>query len=198
MTDLIGVQTSKIERDNSRAVVRVAEEAGFKSLKHAAFSIRKSAVASMVRAKGPSAPGQPPHRHRGRLAGSIRVGEEGGEYVVGSSYATMQGRQYPPWMAKMHEHGGTFGVDARTGLTSLTKTGIPAFYKDVAGKWHRAHGGYASRAEAEAWIRAGSPETKVTATRRKAAVYPARPFMLPALQRAVARFNQSFGGGIGG
>lgn len=156
---MFGAETSpKIERDNSRAVVRVAEETGFKSLKHAAFSIRKSAVGSMVRAKGPSAPGTPPHRHRGRLAGAIRVGEEGGEYVVGSSYAEMQGRQYPPWMARMHEKGGTFGVNARTGLTSLTKSG----------------------------------------KRRKAAVYPARPFMLPALERAVARFHESFGGGMGG
>ena len=153
----IGATTSKIERDNSRAVVRAAENSGFKSLKHAAFSIAKSARESMVRARGPSPAGQPPHRHRGRLARAVRVGEEGGEYVVGASYAGMQAGDYPPWMAHMHEKGGTFGVNARTGLTKLTKTG----------------------------------------KRRKAAVYPARPFMLPALQRAVARFNESFGGGAG-
>ena len=154
---MIGATTSKIERDNSRAVVRAATETGFKSLKHAAFSIAKSARGSMVRAKGPSPAGQPPHVHRGRLRRAVRGGEEGGEYVVGASYAGMQTGSYPPWMAKMHEKGGTFGVNARTGLTSLTKTG----------------------------------------KRRKAAVYPARPFMLPALQRAVARFNESFGGGLG-
>jgi len=155
---MIGAEASKIVNDNSRAVVRAATEAGFKSLKHAAFSIAKSARGSMVRAKGPSPAGQPPHVHRGRLRRSIRVGEEAGEYVVGSSYTQMQAGDYPPWMARMHEQGGTFGVNARTGLTSLTKLG----------------------------------------KRRKAAVYPARPFMLPALQRAVARFNESFGGGAGG
>lgn len=154
----IGATTSKIEGDNSRAVVRAATETGFKSIRHAAFSIAKSARGSMVRARGPSPAGQPPHVHRGRLRRSIRVGEEGGEHVVGASYAQMQAGDYPPWMAHMHERGGTFGVNAKTGLTSLTKTG----------------------------------------KRRKAAVYPARPFMLPALQRAVARFNQSFGGGMGG
>ena len=156
MANLIGAQTKLV--DKSQAVVRATEKAGFASLKHAAFSIRKSAVTSMVRAKGPSAPGEPPHVHRGRLRRSIRVGEERGEYVIGASYEKMQEGDYPPWMAKMHEHGGTFGVNARTGLTSLTKSG----------------------------------------KRRKAAVYPARPFMLPALMRAVARFKESFGGGMGG
>ena len=139
--------TVKMTADSKR-VLEPVKKTAFRSLKHAAFSVRKDAVASMIRARGPSRPGEPPHRHRGRLAGAIRVEGEKDDWVVGASYGRMESKDYPPWMARMHEFGGTFGVN-RQGKTSLTKSG----------------------------------------KRRKPAVYPARPFMAPALERAKERFQ---------
>ena len=153
MAKAIGV-TAKLTA-NGKPVTEAAKKTGYKSIQHAGFSIAKMARESMTRARGPSPAGTPPHVHRGRLRRSIRVAIDRDEVLIGPSYARMKTGSYPPWMASMHERGGTFGVN-RQGRTSLTKTG----------------------------------------KRRKPAVYPARPFMAPALQKAISRFTEAFKGTI--
>lgn len=88
---------------------KATDKGAYKTLRHAAFSIRKSAIESMVFAKGPSKPGTPPHAHKGRLRRSILVAQDDkGEVVVGPSYSRVKAGGRPPWLAQMLEHGGTF------------------------------------------------------------------------------------------
>ena len=91
-------------------VDKAVDKGAYKTLKHAAFSIRKSAIASMVFAKGPSRAGSPPHAHTGRLGRSILVAQDKqtSEVVVGPSYDRVTKGGRPPWMAQRLEHGGTF------------------------------------------------------------------------------------------
>ena len=134
----------------SGLVIDVAPAAGaakktcFKSLEHAGNAIIKTARESMVFTKGPSPAGTPPHAHRGRLRRDMRVGEEGGHVYAGVSYEAMTTSMYPPWMARIHEEGGTF-----------------------------------------------------TGRKKRTVTFPARPFMLPALERNIARFESNFGTGTG-
>lgn len=108
----IGVETRLT--DTSKRVTDAQKKGSIKSLRHAGASIRKTAIGSMARAKGPSAPGQPPHRHKGRLARSILFAVEKEEVVVGPSYKAMKFGGLPPWVGAIHEHGGTFGGKAKT------------------------------------------------------------------------------------
>ena len=67
---MIGLRVKII--DQSRRVKRAADRASFKNLGHAAASIRKFAIKSIKRGKGPSTPGQPPHtRGQRRLPRAI-------------------------------------------------------------------------------------------------------------------------------
>lgn len=50
--------------DNSQAVVKAADAATFRNLGHAAASIRKDAIASIIPSDQPSKPGAPPHTRR--------------------------------------------------------------------------------------------------------------------------------------
>lgn len=127
--------TAHLTRSPPEKITGPVNKKSFTSIKRAGQSIRWSAVQSMVYAPGPSTPGEPPHAHRGRLRRSVAVeaGEE--EVVVGPSYTKLQAGGLPPWIASMHERGGTYTGKKRT-------------------------------------IR-----------------LPARPFMLPALQRGLERFQ---------
>ena len=109
----IGVQFKVIAKLEAKAVEDAAKKGAFKSLGNAVASIRKSAMASMTYQKGPSQPGRPPHAHKGRLRKSVLfdVDESRGTAVVGPSYDAMQSGGLPPWMASIHERGGTFGGD---------------------------------------------------------------------------------------
>ncbi len=146
---MIGAKTKFT--DTSKRLLQAKDKAAFKNLRHAGFSIRKDVVGSFIRAKGPSKPGTPPHRHRGRLARSIWFDADKTEMVVGPAYSRLNSGGLPPWVGRMHEFGGTFG----------------------GGKWRTA------------------AKTK-TGKVRKAAVYPARPYMAPALERAKARFHRDW------
>ena len=104
---MFGIQISMIPMP--KPVNSAVKKGAYKTLKHAAFSIRKSAIESMTSAKGPSKPGTPPHRHSGKLARSIRVEqEEEGGVFVGPSYSRVKVGGRPPWLAQMLEHGGTY------------------------------------------------------------------------------------------
>lgn len=102
----VTVQLTKTVRQLERA----KKKGTYKSLRHAAFSIRKSAVESMPFAKGPSEPGKPPHAHKGKIRRSILVAQDEGtgEVFVGPSYPRVKAGRRPYWLAQMLEHGGTF------------------------------------------------------------------------------------------
>lgn len=95
-----------------KSVKRATNKGAYRSLRHAAFSIRKSAIESMVFAKGPSKPGTPPHAHTERLRRSVVVesASDKNKYdiVVGPSYSRVKIGGRPPWLARVLEHGGTF------------------------------------------------------------------------------------------
>jgi hypothetical protein len=114
----IGVQLRVVAKLEAKAVEDATKKGAFKNLTNAAASIRKSAIASMPYAKGPSEPGNPPHAHKGRLRKSILfdVDSSKGTAVVGPSYDAMQSGGLPPWVGSMHERGGTF-----TGKKGKTK-----------------------------------------------------------------------------
>jgi len=145
---------------------KAVDKGAYKSLRHAAFSIRKAAQESMVFAKGPSKPGAPPHAHTGRMRWSILVAQDkvdgrklkAGEVFIGPAYSRVKVGGRPPWLAEMLEHGKTF----------------------------IAH---------EKQSRRGRPR-KGTSIKRWAVIYPARPFMQPALQRNLARFHRDWQGAI--
>lgn len=157
MAKAIGV-TVQLRFDKAVAKVKDSVNKGaYKSLKHGLASIRLHAIASMVPAAGPSAPGTPPHAHRGGLQRSILYAVEKGatEGFVGPSYSRVKVGGRPPWMGSMHERGGVFG----------------------GGKWRKAKKTKRGRA-------------------RKAAVYPARPYMGPAMDANLHRFVLGFKGSM--
>ncbi len=105
-------------------VERAVDKGAYKSLRHAAFSIRKSAIESMVFARGPSRRGTPPHAHKGKVRRSILVAQdEKGEVVVGPSYSRVKVGGRPPWLADMLEHGGTFTWKKKTKQRGRPKKG---------------------------------------------------------------------------
>lgn len=87
-------------------VNRAVKKAHFRNLEHALASIRKTAIQSMARAKGPSPAGSPPHRHRGRLVRSIQFGTDNGVGFVGPAWSRLSGARLPPWVGNIHEFGG--------------------------------------------------------------------------------------------
>ncbi len=92
-----------------KGLEKATDKGAYKTLRHAAFSIRKSAIESMVFAKGPSTAGSPPHAHKGKIRRSILVAQDAkGEVVVGPSYPRVKAGGRPYWLAQMLEHGGTF------------------------------------------------------------------------------------------
>ncbi len=105
---MIGWQTRVVL--DLAALNNAAEKGAFNSQRHAAFAIRKSAIDSMIFARGPSNPGRPPHAHTGKLRRSILVAEDGGSVVVGASHGRNQVGRRPLWLTEMLEHGGTYQV----------------------------------------------------------------------------------------
>lgn len=94
-----------------RALLKATDKGAYKTLKHAALSIRKSAIDSMIEMEGPSRPGTPPHKHTGRLGKSILAAEDEDTkqgWVVGPAYKLVKRGGRPPWLAHMLEFGGTF------------------------------------------------------------------------------------------
>lgn len=104
---MFGIQA--VIQDMTDRVVKAAKKAGFRNFGHAAASISKDMKASLVNAEGPSAPGTPPHTHRGsHLRRAVRyaataeeavigpmasiVGESGGAHERGERY---KGTDYP-------------------------------------------------------------------------------------------------------
>lgn len=92
----------QIKNEVSR-VQRAANDAARRNVTRTAFLIFQTARASVVRAAGPSAPGQPPHTHRGNwLRRAIRYASERVSAVIGTAHSILGEAGSP------HEHGGDF------------------------------------------------------------------------------------------
>ena len=110
-----------------RSLLKATNKAAYKTLRHAAFSIRTSAIESMRWGHNPSLPGHPPTARTGRLRGSILVSQdEKGEIVVGPSYHRVRRGGRPPWLAEMLEHGGTYNVRLRQWGRQKRRRGRPS------------------------------------------------------------------------
>ena len=115
----IGVE-AKIT-DRTRALRNAVKKGAFKSLHHAAASIRRAAIDSMVFAAKASKPGTPPHAHKGKLRRSIRYSVDETNVTVGPAYSAIRSGGRPPWLGSMHERGGMF-----RGKKKGTKRYVPA------------------------------------------------------------------------
>lgn len=94
--------TTRVEFD-PKPVDKAVERKSIDNIRHAAFSIRKQAIASIDKAPGPSTAGQPPHT-KGRSKGlprAIRVDMEGDFLGVVGVDASVLGTSM-----EVHEHSG--------------------------------------------------------------------------------------------
>ena len=96
--------------DQTNRAKDAAEKTSFRNLGHAAASIRKTAIESIIVAEGPSEPGTPPHTRRRQLKRAIKydvdkaaesaligpeasiVGEAGAAHEFGGEF---RGEEYP-------------------------------------------------------------------------------------------------------
>ena len=88
-------------------IIKAQRRANIKTLPHAGGFIRKTAMRSIRKRKGPSPRGTPPHTHTKRLPGSILYGvDKMAESVVIGPARTKIGLA-----GKVHEHGGRIKQD---------------------------------------------------------------------------------------
>jgi hypothetical protein len=120
--------------EQTKAVADAAKKGAFRNFGHAAASLAKDAKSTLVQTAGASAPGQPPHTHRGAFLrrAVLYVADENGA-IIGPA-ASLVGTA-----GAAHEFGGEY-------------------------KGHQ---------------------------------FPERPFMFPALERAIPRFAGDWQGSIG-
>ncbi len=116
--------------DTTKRVADAAQKANFKNLGHAAASLRKDAVASIQRSKGPSQPGQPVHTRKGlaRRALLYAMSADKSSAVVGFSSSVIGRAMHA------HEFGGEFrGQDypERPVMTPALERAITR----LAGEW---------------------------------------------------------------
>jgi hypothetical protein len=88
--------------DETQAVVKAVDKGAYRSLSHAAASIRKSAIESIVTSKGPSPAGQPPHTLRGLLRRAIVFFADKEGAVIGPTLSRFG------TAAQAHEFGGRY------------------------------------------------------------------------------------------
>lgn len=92
--------TVKIE-DKMQRVEKAAEKAAYKNFNHAAASISKDVKSSLETAEGPSAPGSPPHTHRGAfLRRAVRYAANKDGAVIGPMASVVDEA------GALHEFGG--------------------------------------------------------------------------------------------
>ena len=94
-------------RADFKKVVRRQRRANITSLAHAGASIRLTARRSILRRKGPSAPGTPPHTRRGQLRTAILYAVESRRQsvVIGPHYRKVG------TTGMAHEFGGMYRGD---------------------------------------------------------------------------------------
>ncbi len=90
--------------DQTKRVADAADTTTFRNLGHAAASIRKTAMAEITNAEGPSEPGTPPHSRRGQLRRAIKFDvDKASETAVIGPEASIVGEA-----GAAHEFGGEF------------------------------------------------------------------------------------------
>ncbi|HJS06195.1 MAG TPA: hypothetical protein VJ809_01000 [Pirellulales bacterium] len=131
---MIGAEV-KTENHTDR-VIKAVDEAAFKNLGHAAATIRKDAVESIVVAEGPSPEGTPPHTRRRQLKRAIRFDyDKADQSAVVGPMASIVGES-----AAAHELGGDFHGQEFPERPFM----VPAMEKNLdrfAGDWAGSIGG---------------------------------------------------------
>lgn len=97
---MIGSTTQFV--DTSKRVTVATEKAAYRNFKHAAASIRKEAIESIVKAEGPSAPGTPPHTRRNQLRRAIVFDADQYGAIIGPRHSVVGEA------GAAHEFGGEF------------------------------------------------------------------------------------------
>ena len=215
----------KVTITNESGRVRAAvKKAAITSLAHAAAYIRKVAVRSIRRIKKPSAPGMPPHSRTGVLKRGIAYAVEPGKQVavIGPTRSAVGG------IAHTHEFGGMeppkpaskprgfklyvggFGpIRVQAGqykkLTSKSRE-----YRRIKSPWLREHHYLTDQ---DLLVIPLHTERQVAAAHRvmetlppsvsglpgkRPRLYPARPFMGPALAKAIPRLPREWANSIRG
>ena len=188
-----------IFRDETPRLKAEVGKAVITSLSHAAGYIYKAARNSIKRRKSSSLPGEPPHTQTGVLKRGIAYDVDKGRQtaVIGPTQSAVG------IIAHTHEFGGT-EAPKRPGDRGAPK---PRFRLVIGGfgpikvigkklivvslRTDRR----VARAEA---IAATIPPSKGGPPSRKPRVYPARPFMGPALQRSLSRLPSFWANSIKG
>lgn len=124
---------TKIE-DNTAKVLKAKDDAAFRNFGHAAASISKDVKSTLETAAGPSAPGTPPHTHRGAfLRRAVRFAADKEGAVIGPM-ASVVGEA-----GAAHEFGGDYkGTDfpERPFMEPALDRAVPRF----AGEWRGSIG----------------------------------------------------------
>ena len=89
--------------DESPRVIRAVDKANYRSLGHAAASLRRAAAALIRRIRGPSRPGDPPHTKQGQLRRALRFAVENPDTAVIGPMASVMDEAAGPL-----EHGGIY------------------------------------------------------------------------------------------
>lgn len=122
--------------DETKAVAKAAKEATFRNLGHAAASLRKIAVASILTRKDrrkASPPGLPPHTRRGQLRRAIRYDVADDVAVIGPM-ASVAGTA-----GAAHEFGGLYkgdDFDRRPFMGPALDASLDRFAKGWEGSVH--------------------------------------------------------------
>lgn len=120
--------------DSTRKVEQAEEKARFRNFGHAAASVSRTAKLSIIRADGPSLPGEPPHTHRRVfLRRAIRYAANKQGAVIGPVKSIVG------LSAQAHEFGGRYkGVEypARPFMRPALEKSAPRF----AGSWRGSIG----------------------------------------------------------
>lgn len=126
---MIGVKV-KVE-DRLHKVAKAADKAAFQNFRHAAASISKDAKASLDKAEGPSAPGSPPHTHKGTyLRRAVRYAADKEGAVIGPM-ASVVGE-----VGAVHEFGEVFkgsDFEERAFMGPALERALPRLAADWAG-----------------------------------------------------------------
>ena len=118
--------------DKTQRVKDAADQSSFRNLGHAAASIRKTAIESIIVAEGPSDPGTPPHTRRRQLKRAIKYDvDHAAESALIGPEASIVGEA-----GAAHEFGGQFRGEEypeRPFMEPALETNVDRFASEWAG-----------------------------------------------------------------
>ena len=123
---------TKVETNINR-VLKAVDKDAYRNMGHAAASISKDAKSTLEKAEGPSAPGTPPHTHRGQfLKRAVRYAydRKAQEAVIGPQFSTVG------TAGAAHEFGGEYRGETypeRAFMFPALERNIDRFASDWAG-----------------------------------------------------------------